>query len=248
VVARRRDRGWQLDLEAVAERAGTGGGPTHLFFTTPHNPTGAVTAADDLVRLAAIAAERGGVLVSNEVYMEFAQPEERVHAFALAPNAISIGSLTKAYGLGSLRVGWMILGEGLRDEKERLTDYTYVTYVDPPTVALRAAGAALDNIPGLLAPLRELERTSRPLLARWLAECELVDGECGRFGLHAFPRVLGVDDTAGLAEHLAHDHGVDVVPGEHFGAPGHVRLGWGVPPATLEPALERLEQGIRACV
>lgn len=249
IVERTPERGWALPVGAVSDAlAGCGGGgpPGHVFVATPHNPTGHVLPPDALVELAGLAARAGGVLVANETYMEFAPPAERVHAFHLAPNALSIGTLTKAYGLGPLRVGWILLGAGLAAERDLLRDAAYLGWVDPPTCALRAGMAALGRLEALLAPTRRFERESRPLLARWLAESELVEGELGRYGLTGFPRVVGVDDTRALARSLADEHGVDVVPGEFFGRAGHVRLGYALPPATLEAALERLEAGIRA--
>ena len=66
------------------------------------------------------------------------------------------------------------------------------------------------------------------------------------FGIIAFPRVAGVEDTLALSEYLAKEHQVDVVPGEFFGLPGHVRISCGVPAATLETGLARLDAGINA--
>ncbi len=243
VVARVPDDGWRLSLEAV-ERELAGARPGHVFVSTPHNPTGAVLDADALRALAALAARAGGVLLSNEVYMEFAPRAERVHACRLAPNALSIGSLTKAYGLGALRLGWIALGTGLARERAALLDMAYLGWVDPPTVALRAGLAAMGALERLLEPVRRLERESRPLLERWLARSELVLGALGPYGLCAFPRVHGVADTRALARHLAREHGVDVVPGEFFGRAGHVRVGFASPPETLARALEALERGI----
>jgi hypothetical protein len=246
LVHRRPESGWRLDLGEVERALATAEGPAHVFVCTPHNPTGTVLPAADLARLADLAARRGGVLISNEIYMEFAAPSERVHAFALAPNAVSIGSLTKAYGLGALRIGWILLGEGLRIERARLQDLAYLGWVDPPTPSLRAARAALDALPALLAPLRRLERESRPELVRWLTAEPAVDGELGPLGLAAFPRVHGVSDTRALARYLAAEHAVAVTPGEFFGSPGHVRVGWGVPRATLVEGLARLSEGLAA--
>lgn len=245
VVERSHQGGWRLDLDRVAAEA-RGGRPAHVFVCSPHNPTGAVLEPEDVVRLARIAEENGGVLVSNEVYMEFAPPAERIHAALLAPNAVSIGSLTKAYGLGALRVGWMILGEGLVQERESITDLIYLGYVDPPTPSLQAALIALGDLERLIAPVRRLEFESRPHLARWLEETEGVEGSLGPHGLTAFPRIEGVDDTRALARHLADEHGVDVVPGEFFGLAGHLRIGFGVPEATLQEGLVRLTRGIEA--
>ena len=249
VVARRPEDGWRLDPAAVERELAAGPAPSHpghVFLSTPHNPTHVRTSAEDLVRLARAAERAGGVLVSNEVYMEFAQPDDRVHAFALADNAVSIGSLTKAYGLGALRVGWMLLGKGLARELASLTDMAYLGWVDLPTPALRLASRSLERIPALLQPARRFEAESRPLLVDWLARGEEVEGRPPELGLASFARVRGVDDTRALARFLAAEHQVDVAPGEFFGAPGWIRVGYAVPRETLAEGLRRLDEGIRA--
>ena len=248
VVDRRPEDGWALDVERVAaELAGCGpGAPGHVFVANPHNPTGACLGADELRALAAVARRAGGVLVSNETYMEYLPEERRVHACALEPDAVTIGTLTKAYGLGALRAGWIALGSGLADLRPRLQDACYLGYVDPPTAALRLALDAVEHLPRLHAIYRELRAASRPLLAAWLEDTPEVEGRAPEHGVIAFPRVVGVDDTAALARHLADRHGVDVVPGEYFGRPGHLRVGFGLPPAALVPALESLAAGIRS--
>ncbi len=244
IVERRLEEDWYLDPARV-ERELAGAGRGHVFVTNPHNPTGACLGEEEIRSLARAAAAHGGVLISNEVYMEFARPDERVHAFALAENAISIGSLTKAYGLGALRVGWMLLGEGLAGELPHLLDLSYLDHVDLPTPSLRLAARALDRLEDLLVPVRRFETECRPSLVTWLEESRQVVGLPPRLGLAAFPRVEGVPDTRNLARHLAASSGVDVVPGEFFGAPGHVRVGYGVPRETLVEGLARLEAGIR---
>jgi len=246
IVERTHDEGWRLEPARFAAALAGADGPAHAFLCNPHNPSGVAARPEELAALAEAAAGHGGVLVSDEVYMEFAPPEERLHAFALAPNGVSIGSLTKAYGLGALRLGWIVLGEGLAHEREALVDLGYLVHVDPPTPCLRAGLAALESLPALLAPVRRLEAESRPHLERFLAEDPNVEGRLGPFGLSAFPRVNEVADTAALARFLAAEEGVDVVPGEFFGSPGFVRVGFGVPEATLVEGLQRLGRGIAA--
>lgn len=56
------------------ERALAGPGPVHVLLCQPHNPTGALLSADELADVAARAGKTGGLLISNEVYMEFAPP------------------------------------------------------------------------------------------------------------------------------------------------------------------------------
>lgn len=246
LLVRRFEDEWRVDPQRARSALAGGTGPGHLFITNPHNPSGSAARTEEVRELAEVAAQAGGVLVSDEVYMEFAPVEERVHAFDIAPNGLSIGSLTKAYGLGALRIGWMILGEELASERNALLDLAYLTYVDPPTVTLRAALRALEHLPELLQPVRQVEALSRPLWERWLREAEGVDAHVPRRGLVAFPRITGVSSTAELVRYLQAEHGVDVVPGEFFGLAGHVRVGCGVPPETLREGLARLDAGLAA--
>ena len=84
-----------------------------------------------------------------------------------------------------------------------------------------------------------------PHLWRWLGETEGVQATIPELGIIAFPRVVGVQDTRALQEFLAREFDVDVVPGEFFGLAGHLRVGCGVPEATLVEGLVRLGDGIR---
>jgi len=244
--ARRLEQGWDADPASVRSALGEGSGPGHVTLTNLHNPSGTMLAPDRVRELAATAAESNGILVSNEAYMEFVPNEQRVHAFALAPNAISIGCLTKAYGLGALRIGWILLGEGLADQRAQLLDLAYLTWCDPPTPTLRAGLFALHDLPRFCEPLRSVQRESRPPFERWLRETAGIEATVPQFGVMAFPRIQGVDDTLALAEYLTTEHRVDVVPGEFFAQAGHVRVSCGVPGATLVEGLERLTAGIEA--
>ena len=235
--------GWRLDPARV-RRALAGSRPGHVFLTNPNNPTGARMSGAQIRELALEAERCGGVLVCCEVYLEFERAHLREPAFRAAPNGVSISSLTKAYGLGGLRLGWMVLGEGLLDQRESLLDLAYLTYVDMPTPALRAGSLAFEQLPKLRPALELVDRESRPVLMDWLARTPGVDGPLPELGLTAFPRVDGVRDTAGLAEYLLNQHGVGVVPGEFFGRPGHLRIGCGLPPERLGAALASLESGL----
>lgn len=243
---RRPEDGWQIDPADVRKLLATGSGPGHVFLANPHNPSGALIERDRMKDIAAEASRAGGKLIVCEVYMEYVPNERRVHAFELAPNGISIGSLTKAYGLGPLRLGWIVLGAEVERERAQLRDMAYISYVDPPTTTLAAGCVALDRLPELLEPLRRVTVESRPIWERWLRETAGVSSFVPEFGVIAYPRIADVMDTLGLADFLAREHQVDVVPGEFFGLPGHLRVGCAVPAETLRDGLVRLTRGIDA--
>ena len=139
LLERRAEDAWLLEPDQARAALSGGSGPGHVFLTNLHNPTGAFLERERMQALAAEAEREGGLLVACEVYMEFVPNERRVHAFELAPNGVSIGGLTKAYGLGGLRIGWMILGEAVAEQALELTDMAYLAYVDPPTPSVQAA-------------------------------------------------------------------------------------------------------------
>ena len=240
-LVRNPEDGWSLKSSTL--NLDQAAGPSHLFLTNPHNPTGAVTSAATIQSLAAAVEPTGGILVSSEVYMECApRPEQRVHAAILAPNGISIGSLTKAYGLGPLRLGWILLGEGLQHLRPTLVDRAHLSWVEPPSSSLLLGLRALDSLPDLLRPLRRIEAESRPLLDLWIENNPRVRALIPPFGIFAFALLEGVRDTRAFARWLAQEHQVDVVAGEFFDYPGAIRIGAGLPPDTLREGLRRLEK------
>ncbi|MBL6721287.1 MAG: pyridoxal phosphate-dependent aminotransferase [Planctomycetes bacterium] len=244
-LARRIEHGWTLDPEEAAEAARGARGAVHLFLTNPHNPTGAVLERSALAALGEVAAGHGGVVASCEVYADFnPHPEARLHCANLLPNGITIGSMTKAWGLGPLRVGWVVLGEGLAHLRPLLVDRAHLSWVDPPTASLVLAARALERAQDLLQPVRRVEVECRPLLDRWLRETPGVRALVPPMGIYAFPLLDGISDTRSFATWLADTHGVDVVAGEHFGAPGGIRVGCGVPVETLREGLARLTRAL----
>ena len=71
---------------------------------------------------------------------------------------------------------------------------------------------------------------TRPVVERHieaLVADGLLAGDLPPYGCMYFPRVVGVDDTRALAQRLLAEFDVLVAPGEYFGAPGHIRIGFG---------------------
>lgn len=257
-VQRREEEDWRLapeDVEAGFD-ATDPTGPAHIFLTNPNNPTGALTNLAGLRALAQIAAERGGILISNESYMDLTPPVEQVRCAVQIPSSITLGSLTKAYGLGALRIGWLVLGESLTHERTRLLDNLYLNYVDPPTAALRIALRAGQKLSALLGPYTKFAVESRPLLVDWVQRTPGVSALCTERGLVLFVRIEnwgangevqpGNTDTTALSVYLAEHFDLAVTPGEFFGQQGCLRLGFGNPREHIEHALLLLTEGLAA--
>ncbi|HEY6162614.1 MAG TPA: pyridoxal phosphate-dependent aminotransferase, partial [Bacteroidia bacterium] len=80
----------------------------YISITYPHNPTGVTIGKKELLELIRIAEKKNIFLLVDETYRELNRAEEVPLAASLSNNAISISSLSKAYGLPGIRMGWLI--------------------------------------------------------------------------------------------------------------------------------------------
>lgn len=218
-----------------------------ILLTHLHNPSGAALSLSTLHGLAALAGKSGVQIVIDEVYGDFAGPGPA--AAAASPDIISVGSLTKVQGLFGLKCGWAIASP---DKIERILDAN--AHGDPGVSKLSHAVAALvlEDMAPFDAHWRGVLDRTRPVLerhAREMTDEGLLTGEVPPLGCMYFPRVVGVCDTQALADRLWREHEVLVAPGEFFGLPGHVRIGFGGDADRLDRNLGRFAralQGYRA--
>jgi aspartate/methionine/tyrosine aminotransferase len=241
LVELRHEDGWRLDPQEVrrAVRPAT----RLIVVNAPHNPTGATMAAADLDELAGIAEEAGALLLSDEVYrlMEI-DPADRLPAAAdRSDRAVSLGVMSKAFGLAGLRIGWIACRD--KDVLRRvaaLHDYTTICAGAPSEVlaltALRAREVVLERG-------RAIVRANLPLIDAFMAEhADRLAWVRPRGGCIGFPR-LAAGSPEELAERLLREEHTVIVPGSLFGhGGGHFRLGFGR--TDLEPALAALARAL----
>jgi histidinol-phosphate aminotransferase len=111
-----------------------------IYLANPNNPTGTFVGGDDLVRFLE-AIDPSVVVVLDEAYNEYLEPERRYDAIALVrrfPNLLVSRTFSKAYGLAGLRVGYAVAQFELSDMLNRVRMPFNVS-----TVAQLAACAAL---------------------------------------------------------------------------------------------------------
>ena len=218
--------GWAHDLDAL-ERALRP--ETRLVYVnTPHNPTGTSMPRAVLDRVVELCAERGAWLFCDEVYRELEHdPADRLPGGVRPLRArVSLGSMSKTYGLPGLRLGWLASRD--RDALQRIVDLKHYTTICSSAPSELLSALALRHRRGARgAEPRDRARES-PLLDAF------VERHAERFSWVrptaspiGFPRFDGVDDTSGFCERLVADAGVLLLPGEVYDEPGHVRIGFG---------------------
>lgn len=217
-------------LSAVDERT------VAVCLTNPHNPTGRLTDDAVLAELAAVLAPRGVLLYVDEVYLDFAGelgPRSAVH---LGPNVLIGSSLTKVYGMGGLRFGWMV-GPPEVIEAARLLQLHAVGALSGPGMAIG------------LAVLSQLDAVKRRAIghlegraaavARTFAASPRVRWHAPDTGIVGVLEIEGVTDDLAFAQTLLREAEIVTAPGSFFQLPGMMRIGFGPRQEAFEPALER---------
>ena len=215
---RRFEDGYALDPDRIA--AAMGPMTRLIVLTDPHNPTGVLASEESLEALARLAGNAGIAVLVDEVYQDTVLGQPRPPAALRSPVFLSTNSLTKAYGLASLRCGWALASPDVAERIRRARD---VVDVWAPMPADRMSVLAFRHLESLAARARALiERNARLVAAFFSGRPDLA---CvpSRATI-AFPRLTGVDDSGDFARRLLEKHGTAVAPGAFFGAPAHFRI------------------------
>ncbi|HEX2091624.1 MAG TPA: capreomycidine synthase [Longimicrobiaceae bacterium] len=207
----------------------------------PHNPTGASVTPEEQDALIAACAAVGAYLVWDNAFAELTYDAPPLPEPVLKyERAVSMGTFSKAYGLPGLRVGWCFASPEVLEKLIRVRDY--VTLHLSPLVEM-IAERAIDRADRLLDERVGLARRNRSVLAAWVEEHrDIVEWTPPAGGVTAFPRLVSVPDVEEFCHRLAREHRVLLVPGNCFGHPEHVRLGFGRSTEALEAGLSRLSQ------
>lgn len=205
----------------------------------PHNPTGVSLSEADFEELIKAVDAVGAYLIWDSAFAELTYDRpplpNPVHRYK---RAITIGTLSKAYGLAGLRVGWSISPAELLAEFVHWRDYTTL-YLSPlvEAIALRA----VEQADTLLEMRFKRARTNLDVLEKWAGEHkEFLEWARPQGGVTAFPRLHNVRDVEAFCRRLASERKTLVVPGNCFGHPSHVRIGFGGPTEELHEGLARL--------
>lgn len=208
-------------------------GASALLTSNPSVPDGRRI---DLEGAIARAVAVGAVPVVDEVYRHIVLDGRPVRAAAdLDPNAVSIGDLSKALGLGGLRIGWIATRNAA--VREGAARWLRLLTGGPSVLSDAAACAALDRFEEQVAghTRRAIENAGAVYEVLREAGWQFEPAELGLTVCACPPRPL----PEGAVEELRRS-GVFLLPTDSFGLAGGFRVGLLTAPATLRAALARL--------
>ena len=237
VVQLRYEDGWELELDTL--RRNVGAQTKLLSVVNPNNPTGTILSPEARAAILDVVDASGCWLLADEVYCGSERDGRETESFWGAhPRVVCVNSLSKAYGLCGLRIGWVVAPRPLLEELRRRHEYAVISASLP---SVFAAERALLKREALLERQRELVRDGAELYAHWLdAHAEFVAAQASPASALSFPRYAAALPSEQVADAIRTRASVLVVPGSMLGSEGHLRLSVGFEPDFLGPALDRV--------
>jgi len=212
-----------------------------VIVNFPHNPTGVSMTPEEQRELVRIVAETGAYLVWDGAFAEltYGRPPlpDPLFEYELV---VSMGTLSKAYGLPGLRVGWCLAAPAILESFIVLRDYTLLSL--SPLIE-QIAERVLAQGDRLVSMRREQARRNLARLAAWVeGNQDRVEWVPPQGGVSTFLRLHSSIDVEAFCHRLAQEHSVLLVPGACFGQPQHVRLGFGGASASFDRGLDAVSR------
>ena len=207
-------------------------------LTDPNNPTGRSLDEGAVDTLIDSAKKSKATVYVNETYMEFTFPDTPRTHFGRADNVVTSNTMTKFFGLGRFRVGWILA------EKPRSLPLLYAKWAvsgHDASYSLWIATQVLKNRTKFVERARQIRSRNAKLVRSFVDETRGVTSELG-VAPFCLVRYRGRADSVSLARRVLAKTGVLVAPGDFFGAPRSFRLCFTTDKVTLTRGLAALSE------
>jgi aspartate/methionine/tyrosine aminotransferase len=213
-----------------------------IMVNTPHNPTGAMLSPADAARVYALAESVGATVIGDEAYRWLDVPGGEPFAgpmFDRGPLGISVGTLSKPFGLPGLRIGWIAGSEALVATCWAMRDYITLS---PGKLNDALACLGLKHRDKIIARNTRIISENLKAAAAWIAARPYLSWTPPRGGLLALikydAKVIDVPSRA-RADPRAGEQSVFLAPGSAVGYEHHLRMGIGQRPDIFAEGLRR---------
>lgn len=221
-----------------------------VILSNLHNPTGEWLSDEAFAELVLRVRRKSNdvAIVVDETFRDLG-PGRGSTAAGQDSCVITVSSLSKSYGLGDLRCGWVTV------DPSRFPGFVsdWALFENIGSKLLEVLGAlAIAEIDTLGEAARRQLEQNRSMVANWATQMELegiLSGRCPNDGCLYFPRWNGNLDADNVVAYLEQQFNVLVTPGAFFGSEWnqHVRIGFGGSSEVLTEGLSRLSVGFLKC-
>jgi aspartate/methionine/tyrosine aminotransferase len=238
----REENNWGLDIDELNRAVN---GATRLIAVcNPNNPTGHILSTEERAAIIQAADKVGAWILADEVYAgsELNQKSITPSLWGDYERVFAIGSLSKAYALPGLRIGWVVAPGKMADEIWARQDYVTIS-----ATMLGNHLAAYALSPGVHE--RILERTRTYVVEgykNFVSWCQdhsgIISHVPPQAAAIAFVRYNRSVNSSELVRRLIDEQSTLVVPGDHFGIDHHLRISFGLEESYLKEGLARIFQ------
>ena len=224
-----------------------------VIVNSPSNPTGGVWGKDALLRLLKIAKENSWVVISDECYErlvyegEFYSTEKLNRDHQIGANVVTCLSLSKTYAMTGWRIGY---AAGPRDIIKSMSKIQGQSTSCANSIGQKAGIEALMGDQRCVEEMKAAFNKRRDLIVRLLNELPGVSCAMPGGAFYAFPDFSAyldkqgsgklLKDTFDISNYILGCAKVVTVPGDGFGAPGHIRFSYATSADIIERGIERV--------
>lgn len=240
----REELGWGFDLDEFRQAVTP---KTKLIAVcNPNNPTGHIMTEEERRAVLSAAAEVGAWLLSDEVYAGAEHNTDVVtpSLWGEYERVLAIGSMSKAYALPGLRLGWVVSNPEMAESIWSRQDYITIC---PTVLANKLAAYALTPQvrQRIIQRTRDYARRGYANLNRWVEEhnevLSVVPPGAAAIAFVNYDRPV---NSTELLRKLVQQYQTYVVPGDHFGMDHYLRISYGLADDYVNEGLRRVYQAI----
>lgn len=228
-----------------------------VIVNSPSNPTGGVWGKDALLRLLKIAKENSWVVISDECYErlvyegEFYSTEKLNRDHQIGANVVTCLSLSKTYAMTGWRIGY---AAGPRDIIKSMSKIQGQSTSCANSIGQKAGIEALMGDQRCVEEMKAAFNKRRDLIVRLLNELPGVSCAMPGGAFYAFPDFSAyldkqgsgklLKDTFDISNYILGCAKVVTVPGDGFGAPGHIRFSYATSTDIIERGIGRVKSAL----
>ncbi|MFL3006409.1 MAG: pyridoxal phosphate-dependent aminotransferase [Candidatus Neomarinimicrobiota bacterium] len=225
-----------------------------IIINSPSNPTGGVWSNEAIVRLLKIAKENNWIVISDECYErlvyneKFTSIEKINRDQAIGATVMTCMSLSKTYAMTGWRIGYTA---GSVDVIKAMSKLQGQATSCANSIGQFAGIEALNGDQKCVQNMLFLFKERRDLIVNLLNELPGVRCLVPAGAFYAFPdfsKFLGKEvngkllkDTFDISEYILRSSKVVTVPGDGFGAPGHIRFSYATNKQNIEKGIKRIK-------
>jgi aspartate/methionine/tyrosine aminotransferase len=215
-----------------------------IAVNNPNNPTGSLMDSAMMQRIADIAASCGAYVLCDEVYRGVDQEGDAltISMADLYERGISTGSMSKAFSLAGLRLGWIV---GPKDLIHAVSIHRDYNTISVGMLDDHFAAIALEHRDAILARNRAIVRTNLAILDRWVAGEPAISYVKPKAGTIALLKYDFDMPSREFCVRLLEAEGVMFTPGSALDMEGYVRIGYANNRAVLEEGLARVSRFLK---